>query len=193
MLKNVERGNFKVYEQKCKIKDLMLTPKGECALTVILPRTFLDVYDDIKGSELKLKLCRYRRKRSLNANSYYWTILSDMAEINRISLNRQHNLLLRRYGQLEKIAGNIVVVDIPELEGNEELVDESETVHLKPTSRIKHSKNGTEYRTYIMLRGSHTYDSREMSRLLEGTISEAKAMGINTLTPEELSLLEDSG
>lgn len=193
MPKNVERGNFKVYEQKCKIKDLMLTTKGECALTVILPRTFLDVYDDIKDSELKLKLCRYRQKRSLNANSYYRTVLSAMAEINRISLNRQHNLLLRRYGQFERIDGNLITVEIPELDSNEELVDESETVHLKPTSRTVTAKNGTEYRSYLLLRGSHTYDSREMSRLLEGTISEAKAMGINTMTPEELSLLEDSG
>lgn len=182
-----------MYTEKCRIKDLLLTPKGECAVTLILPRTFLNVFDELKDSELKLRLCKYSKKRSLNANSYYWALLSEMASINRISLNRQHNLLLRRYGQLEKIADNIVVVDIPDIAGNESIVDESETVHLKPTARVRRSKNGTEYRTYIMLRGSHTYDSREMSRLIEGTISEAKEMGINTLTPEELSLLEDSG
>lgn len=182
-----------MYSEKCKIKDLLLTPKGECALTVILPRSFLDCYDEYRGKDLKLKLCKYTQKRSLNANSYYRALISEMAELNGISLNRQHNLLLRRYGQFERIADNIVVVDIPDVAGNESIVDESETVHLKPTSRVMRAKNGTEYRTYIMLRGSHTYDSREMKRLIDGTVSEAKEMGINTLTPEELSLLEASG
>ena len=36
------------------------------------------------------------------------------------------------------------------------------------------------------MRGSHTYDSREMSELIKGTIQEAEDLGIETLTPREL-------
>lgn len=39
---------------------------------------------------------------------------------------------------------------------------------------------------YRLMRGSHTYDSREMSELIKGTIQEAEDLGIETLTPREL-------
>lgn len=42
------------------------------------------------------------------------------------------------------------------------------------------------YRTYMMLRGSHEYDTREMSQLIDGLISECREVGIETLTPGEL-------
>jgi hypothetical protein len=40
------------------------------------------------------------------------------------------------------------------------------------------------------MRGSHTYDSREMSRLIDGTVSEAKELGIETLSPAELERMK---
>ena len=36
------------------------------------------------------------------------------------------------------------------------------------------------------MRGSHTYDSKEMSRLIDGTVSEAKELGIETMPLDEL-------
>ena len=42
------------------------------------------------------------------------------------------------------------------------------------------------YRTYMMLKGSSEYDTKEMSHLIDGLVSECKEMGIETLPPEEL-------
>ena len=42
------------------------------------------------------------------------------------------------------------------------------------------------YRTYVMYRGSHDYDTREMSELINGLVSECKEVGIETITPAEL-------
>ena len=36
-----------------------------------------------------------------------------------------------------------------------------------------------------MMRGSSTYDTREMSRLIDGLVEECKAQGIETLPPDE--------
>lgn len=49
------------------------------------------------------------------------------------------------------------------------------------------------YRTYLMLRGSHTYDTKEMSVLINGLVEECKEQGIETLTPDELRrMMEDA-
>ena len=38
-----------------------------------------------------------------------------------------------------------------------------------------------------MLRGSSTYDTREMSDLINGLVSECREMGIETMTPDQLA------
>ena len=42
-----------------------------------------------------------------------------------------------------------------------------------------------------MMRGSHTYDSGEMSILIDGVVQEAKQLGIETLTPNELERMKN--
>lgn len=44
---------------------------------------------------------------------------------------------------------------------------------------------------YKVYRGSHTYDTSEMHKLLEGTIYEAKEQGIETKTPDEIRRMEE--
>ena len=45
------------------------------------------------------------------------------------------------------------------------------------------------YKKVFAYYGSSTYNSEEMSRLINNTIEDARALGIETATPEELSLL----
>ena len=51
-------------------------------------------------------------------------------------------------------------------------------------------KNG--FTTIIAYYGSSTYSTAEMARLIDALISEAKAMGIETLPPDELERLKTS-
>lgn len=62
---------------------------------------------------------------------------------------------------------------------------QSETLHCKPIFVA-----GTDAFWYRIYRGTHTYDSREMALLIDGTIEECKLQGIETLTPNELLRLE---
>ena len=65
----------------------------------------------------------------------------------------------------------------------------SKTIHLRPTSSTKMADNGILYRTYIVVRGSSTYNTKEMSVLVDGLIQEAKQQGIETMTPADLAEL----
>ena len=63
---------------------------------------------------------------------------------------------------------------------------EADAYHIKPTSEVKLGRDGKMYRTYYLLRGSSTYDTEEMSRLIDGLVDECKDAGIETLPPDEL-------
>ena len=128
----------------------------------------------------------HKEKRSLNQNSYYWKLLSQVADKLRMSKSCLHNNMLRHYGQRMMIDDKCVYVPIPDTDEAENTALESETVHLKPTSSITTGKDGVTYRYYVMLRGSHEYNTYEMSVLVEGIVQEARQLGIETLTPAEL-------
>lgn len=168
-----------------------LTGKMNITLEANEASVIREGYDKIKDLEkLSVRIVRYREKRSLDANAYYWKLLSKVAEAMHVSMSFAHNFFLRRYGQIELFDNQAVYVVIPDTDEAEKRVWEAETYHLKPTSQVKPGKDGRMYRTYMMLRGSSSYDTKEMSKLIDGLVSEAKEMGIETLPPDELERIK---
>lgn len=132
--------------------------------------------DKVYSIEIKEK----KRKRSLDQNAMYWAVLTQVAKKLNISNPRCHNLMLRRYGVPERYGDQAVYVVLPDTDEAAERAAEAETYHLKPTSQTKVGKDGNVYRTYLLLRGSSTYDTAEMTRLIDGLMDEARQMGIET-------------
>ena len=66
-----------------------------------------------------------------------------------------------------------------------------EFIHLQPTSRTTTNQKGKVFRVNLVMRGSHTYDTDEMSKLIDGTVSEAKDLGIETLTPNQIREMKE--
>ena len=136
--------------------------------------------DKVYAIEIKEK----KRKRSLDQNAMYWAVLAQVAKKLNISNPRCHNIMLRRYGVPERYGDQAVYVVLPDTDEASEKAAEAETYHLKPTSQVKAGKDGQNYRTYLLLRGSSTYDSSEMSRLVNGMLDEAKELGIEMILEE---------
>ena len=128
----------------------------------------------------------HKKKRSLDANGYYWKLVTEIADTLRLAKPEVHNWMLRRYGQAEGVDGRLVTVYIPDTEKAERQALLAEDYHIKPTAYVEAGTKGQLFRQYILLRGSRTYDSREMAILIEGTRREAEQLGIQTLTPAEL-------
>ena len=137
--------------------------------------------DNKKRFEVKEK----REKRSLSQNSYYWTLLGQVAKVTRIPAAKIHNGNLRALSLPERIEGKLVTVTLPDTDEAEDQISNSETYHLKPTSQVLNGRGGVLYRTYILLRGSSTFNTEEMSALLDLMIQEAETQGVDTLTPIE--------
>lgn len=45
---------------------------------------------------------------------------------------------------------------------------------------------------YLLFKETHTLDTKEMSKLINGAVSEAQQLGIDTLTPKELEKMEEN-
>ena len=160
---------------------------GKMRLTFEFDSDVSAAIDKIKDKLLRITVKLWRDKRSLDADSYYWVLLSRLAEAVGISKPRAHNLMLRKYGQNLVIDSQIAFLVIPDTEEAEETALEAESFHIRPTSQVKQGKDGKMYRTYTVLAGSSTYDTKEMSELINGLVSECKEQGIETLTPDELA------
>lgn len=141
----------------------------------------LSGFDSIKDEErLAIRAVKYHRKRSLNANAYAWALLSKIADATGSSKDEVYEEMLRRYGVLYEDEGGYVtvtvksIVDMGRIEGHWLLIKD----------------NGT-YSAYAMIKGSSKYDTKEMSHFIDGIVSEAEGLGIETLTPRELEEMKE--
>lgn len=150
----------------------------------------LQMVDELKECDkLYFNISKHKKKRSNDANGYYWLLLNKLSKKLKISLPYCHNIMLRRYGTLEEFDGKPVLIIIQDTEEASRKADETETYHIKPTSQVKEGSDGLMYRTYLLLKGSHEYNTAEFSNLISGLIDECRQVGIATATPNEVANL----
>lgn len=164
--------------------------------TVILHLTLSPLRDSLQlgdklnglvGQEIDIDVKKHREKRSLNANSYFHVLCGKIADALDSSKDEVHNLMLQRYGQYARNKdGNIIFLLVPD---TEDYAKDPE-IHLKPTGKSE-DRNGMTYYWYAKMKPSHEYNTQEMAKLIDGTISEAKELGIEVLPPDEIKRMEN--
>ncbi|PWJ49322.1 hypothetical protein [Faecalicatena contorta] len=155
---------------------------------------FREAYEELKDKGiLSLEIKPYKKKRSLDANAYYWVLLTKLARLLELSNPEAHNRMICHYGYPVIIGGGLARTPLPDTEEVDRKIKNATEYHLKSTSDVKAGKDGVTYRTYIMMRGSSEYNTEEMARLIKGLISECKDYGIpdsEIATPDEKRLLK---
>lgn len=141
--------------------------------------------DSIQEKDLDIEAVEHREKRSLQANACYWSIVGEIAAFLNASRPFVHNMLLRDYGTLEQVAGENVFIWVVDDPDSDDWTLESPLYHLYPTSYSK-LRDGKLWREYMLIKGSSQYDTLEMSRLINGAVTEAETMGIDTISDDEL-------
>lgn len=137
--------------------------------------------DGIDKSQL-YELKKHRKKRSLDANAYFHVLCDKIRLKMGISMARCKNELIADYGQVMYIADEPMIykTNAPEC-----YMEELETIHTKCIKVTE--ENGKPVYFYRVYRGSHTYDSMEMHKLIEGTIQECRQLDIEYATPDEIA------
>lgn len=177
-------------EKKARFREMLLTADGGRRMVFELSAGVSPgELQSITDKDLRLTVKAWKEKRSRDANAYYWTLTEKLAAAMKLSKPEVHNMNLRDYGILQMIDGKPVAVEIPDTDEAEKSVLRQEIFHLRPTSEV-YERGGVMYRTYFLLRGSHSYDTAEMSALLDGVIEDCKSCGIETATPEEIERMK---
>lgn len=173
-------------ETKGRIKNINLDWKSRKTAVTVEIDARPDEVEKLVDKDLSVVLKQFRQKRSLDANSMYWVLLTQLADKIGVSNPFMHNQLLRRYGQPQVVDDKMVYLVLPDSDEGAKIADEAETFHIKPTSQVKAGVDGRQYRTYILLKGSSEFNTKEMSTLINGLVDECKQVGIETITPAEL-------
>ena len=141
-------------------------------------------YDKLKSyDKLKIKAVKYTQRRSLDANAYFHVLVGKIADALTISKAKAKNVLICKYGQPQLLPdGDIMVY---KTNAPEEFMWEQESIHAIP---VKYEEKATFYRIYP---GRHTYDTKEMPVLIDGTVADAKELGIETATPAEIAEMKE--
>lgn len=135
---------------------------------------FKCIVDDLKDKDkLSVEVKPYRQHRSLNANAYAWSLIGKIADVLRAGKDEIYLNLLKRYGQSELIS---VLSHVP-IENYIKYFEEA------GESRL----NGKDFTHYRVYKGSSEFDTREMSIFIDGVVSEAKELGIQTETPNQIA------
>jgi len=137
------------------------------------------------GKLLEIDLHQQKKKRSLDANSYAWVLITKIADALRTSKEELYIEMLKRYGQREKQLISII--------------DNEEAIAMIYRATNNHctvvgegTVNGKQFKHLAILIGSSQYDTRQMAILIDGIVSECKEMGIETLPPDEIKALKES-
>jgi hypothetical protein len=137
-----------------------------------------------KTKKYDLKITEFKKKRSLNCNSYAWLLIDQLSE--KVGLSSVE--IYRKYVKELSIYKTIVI--------NDEAVDTFiRSWGMNGVAWLCDKVDKADIEGYSILHayyGSSVYNTRQMTRLIGLIEQDAKAIGIETLEEKKLKqLLED--
>lgn len=170
-----------------KLHSLSIDYKTKQALVTFQLDCHPKFLEAFREKVLRVKVTQYRKQRSRSQNSYYWELLTQTAVKLGCSTSRLHNEMLQVHPRPWVIGGKVAHVPIPNTDEAWDQAMEAQDYHIKPGSQVVTGTDGVEYRTWTVLRGSSSYDTEEMTVLLNDLIATAKEVGVETETPDEIA------
>lgn len=166
-------GNFET------INNNFITDKLSITFSANEQSSILPEYERLKKSKkLRILVTEYRERRSLDANAYMWVLLQKLAEALHTTKDDLYLDMLGKYGVFTHIIVKPHVVS--------RVREEWRTVKELGEVTVG-GQTGIQLQCYF---GSSTYDTKEMSTLIDGVVQECKDQGIETLPPDELARMK---
>ncbi len=145
---------------------------GETIITMRLPSDVTAQAVELSDRDLDIKVEPHKDKRGAGANKYFHVLVGKLAAALHVSRECAKNLLITRYGQ-PYVDNEGCYITYKTL-APPEVVRESRDLHALP---IKQIGNETVYQLY---RGTGSYNTKEMSDLIDGAIAELSECDCDT-------------
>ena len=133
--------------------------------------------DKFREGFVDIQVEKWSDKRSLQANAYFHVLCNKIAEATKSSMDDTKKVLVSQYGTLARGSdGKYMAVKVPK---------NTDIDKIYPYYRhIGTDDNGLDM--YLFFKHTADLNKEEMNRLIQGTVDEAKALNIETLTPDEI-------
>lgn len=162
------------------------TDKAILSLTIDNKQEAIQCFDDLRNEEkLSVKISKYRKKRSLDANAYCWVLCTKLAD--KLSDEKVKYTKEDIYRNAVKELG--IYKDFPNMKQ-----DDAKTLRhaweMLGTGWITEQVDFMQDGENVVIRcyyGSSTYNTKQMSRLIDNIVQDCKAVGVPTKTPDEIA------
>lgn len=153
-------------------------------ITVLLDTKNKELIEELKNDgKLNIELKKYRKKRSNDANAYAWVLLGELQNVLSIPKEEIYRDLIKNIGSYE-----IIPVKNEAVERFRQAWSKNGLGWVTDTTKSKLEG----FTNVVAYYGSSTYNTKEMSRLIELLIEECKQFGIETKPQAEIdSLLKE--
>lgn len=158
----------------------MTRPNGDVVLELTVDgyynmRKATQLYNDLKDKEIHATLKEFKSSRSIDQNDMLWAIITQVSD--KVNGSHQEQDLMNVYGTILQRA-NIKREYIRTLVQARDILEQSFRAVLEvPNSRK--IENGKETVGFWVYYGSSTFDTREMTQLIEVALDIATEVGID--------------
>lgn len=162
---------------------IRFTLDGKVEITFTTYKSALGSLETLKDKELNVKVTSFSKKRSLSQNAYMWVLLDELAKKLHLSKEEVYKNYIRDYGVFEILP----------------IKNEAVERFIK-----NWSKNGIGwfvedigesklqgYTKLMAYYGSSTYNSSDMSRVINAVVDECHEQGIDTMSLKDIMLLKN--
>lgn len=166
---------------KGKLKDLTFGRNGEQNITVTVKGDFREMFDKLKDKDVRVEIKAWRNSRSKDANAYFHVLVNKIAEAQGLGDDEVKRSLVVEYGTLARDdEGQLLGAMLPA---------GADISQFYPYTRCYKTEEvaGKMVDCYLFYKQTRNLDSKEMARLIDGTIYVAKCLGLDTDTPEQIA------
>lgn len=168
-------------EIRAEIKEITYTGKHEQIISFKNLGKKADT-SELTG-ELIVEVKPYRKRRSRDANAYAWVLMDKISAVTGVEKSQVYRSYVKEIGG----ASSIILVRNDTLD---RFIRDWQAKGIGWQAEAFRSVIDG-YSNVIVYEGSSVFDTAQMSRLIELIVAEAKALNIETLTPEEQAKMID--
>ena len=166
-------------------KTMFRNKEGKWSVTLVTENKINgDVFDELAKVDCDIEIRKHRNIRSKNANSYFHVLVNKIAGETGESDEEVKVRLITSYGTLARTAdGKYLMFVLPREADATEYYKYAEVYDQREV-------NGVMCNMWKVYKDSHKMDTKEMSRVIDGAVQEARELGIETTTPAELERMK---
>lgn len=171
-----------------EIKDLSKDYKTDKPILqlVLNERDCLLSLEQLKDIKLSIQVKKWRKKRSINANNYFWKLLSEYSEEKNVDTIEEYKERVKRLGIFRRF--RIEDKDKKTFEMMWQDKGIAWFCEIADTEYI----GDIEFKIINAYYGSSSFNSKQMSRLINDLVEDCKEVGIETKPQAEIdSLLKE--